>query len=211
MPVVGDMYRLHRLPTWRGLPKPFVWSVRVMLQRARQVAYGCAACHGEAGLGVPPDFPHIAGQDLTPPVQAAERFPVEYPYQSGDERIAAGMTDQETVDIAADHAAEPGDPPESLGAEWVTVPVLVTRGNGSLMVPACQGAVMEIKMRGSPGHYGMAVLAGDKSSYLEGAFSYSATVADRMTSIPSCWRSENDYGTTRLLRWLTIMPLSICV
>jgi cytochrome c553 len=132
------------------------------------LAYGCAACHGESGLGVSPDFPHIAGQDPRYLFKQLSDFRDKTRTNPVMNGIAAGMTDQEMADIAAYYAAQPGPPPESPGAESVTVPALVTRGNGSRMVPACQGCHGD-NGAGSPGYYGMAVLAGQKSSYLQGA------------------------------------------
>ena len=136
--------------------------------RGEQLAYGCAACHGNAGMSKSPDFPHLAGQDPRYLFKQLSDFRDKTRTNPVMNGIAAGMTDQEMADIAAYYAAQPGPPPESPGAESVTVPALVTRGNGSRMVPACQGCHGD-NGAGSPGYYGMAVLAGQKSSYLQGA------------------------------------------
>lgn len=134
--------------------------------RGEQLAYGCAACHGKAGMSESPEFPHLAGQDpryLFKQLMDYKDKTRTNPQMNG---IVASMTDQDMADIAAYYTAQSVPSPESSGAEAVPAIDLVTQGSGSRMVPACQGCHGD-QGAGRPGDYGMPVLAGQKSLYLQ--------------------------------------------
>lgn len=133
--------------------------------KGEQLAYGCVACHGQSGLSVTPAFPHLAGQDSRYVYKQLMDFRHKKRINLQMNDIAASMTDQDIADIAAYFAAQilpskvpSGDLPEVIN--------LVTKGDGSRMVPACAGCHGR-RGTGNQGYYGIPVLAGQKSTYLQ--------------------------------------------
>lgn len=132
--------------------------------RGRELALGCASCHGETGTSVSPAYPHLAGQD------AAYLYKQLHDYKGGTRNnplmmaFAAAMSDQDMVDIAAFYAGQPLPPPEGDAGEVMESP-LTERGDGPRLIPACS-ACHGNQGFGNPRSHGMPVLAGQKALYL---------------------------------------------
>jgi len=130
----------------------------------KQLSYGCAGCHGTEGLGVSPAYPHIAGQDafyLFKQLQDFKDGSRDNPQMTG---IVASLSERDMADIAAYYAAMQGAAPVR-GSSHSAVVDLVSRGQGSRMIPACSGC-HGTGGKGNSGYYGMPVLAGQKAVYI---------------------------------------------
>ena len=130
----------------------------------KQLAYGCVGCHGTEGLSVSPAYPHIAGQDafyLFKQLQDFKDKTRNNPQMTG---IAASLSAQDMADIAAYYTAMPGHA-SVRGSSHSAVIDLVERGQGSRMIPACNGC-HGTAGKGNSGYYGIPVLAGQKAVYL---------------------------------------------
>ena len=134
--------------------------------KGEQLAYGCVACHGEAGLSVTPAFPHIDGQNPLYLFKQLKDFKDKTRINPQMNEIAASLTDQDMADIAAYYAAQPVPAPESSGGDTALAMDLITKGHGSRMVPSCAGCHGH-QGAGQPGYYGIPVLGGQKSIYLQ--------------------------------------------
>ena len=73
-----------------------------------QKAAPCAACHGANGMSPSPAFPHLAGQHASYLVHSLEQY---RDGQRGNAIMAgqaAGLSDQDILDLAAYFAAQSG-------------------------------------------------------------------------------------------------------
>ncbi len=68
----------------------------------------CAACHGEHGLSVSPQFPDLAGQYPSYLVRALEEYKTGERKNAIMNAMAANLTHREMVDIANYFASQPG-------------------------------------------------------------------------------------------------------
>lgn len=152
----------------------------------KQLAYGCAGCHGTEGLSVSPAYPHIAGQDAFYLFKQLHDFKDKTRNNPQMTGIAASLSEQDMADIAAYYAAMQGAPPVR-GSSHSAVVDLVRRGQGSRMIPACSGCHGP-GGKGNSGYYGMPVLAGQKAVYISIALRQ-YRVGDRANDVYSVMRA----------------------
>lgn len=133
--------------------------------RGKELAYGCAGCHGESGLGTAPIYPHIAGQDARYLYKQLHDFRDKTRVNKQMNAIATNLTEQDMADMAAFYASQPLPSGQTPGDASAAI-ALVTRGDGTRMIPACQGCHGP-RGGGQPGYYGMPVLAGQSAIYLQ--------------------------------------------
>ncbi len=150
-----------------------VWSAETIrllnaasATKGELLAYGCVACHGESGMSASPAFPYITGQDPRYLFKQLSDYKDKTRINPLMNAIAAGMSDEDMADIAAYYAAQPPPAPESSGGDTALAMNLITKGHGSRMVPSCEGCHGH-QGAGQPGYYGMPVLGGQKSIYLQ--------------------------------------------
>jgi cytochrome c553 len=155
-------------------------------ERGRQLAFGCVACHGTAGLSESPAYPRIAGQDARYLYKQLHDFKDKTRNNPQMNGIAASLSEQEMADIAAYYAALSGPVPDRGGGDPVAEN-LARRGHGSRMVPACMGCHGS-GGKGNAGYYGMPVLAGQKAVYLSIALRLYKT-GDRANDVYSVMRA----------------------
>lgn len=147
------------------------WTVETMklvdgadAGKGKQLAQGCAGCHGAAGVSALPINPHTAGQD------AAYTYKQLRDYKDGTRAnpimsgLAAGLSDQDMADIAAFYAEQSPAPPSGAGSD--AAKELVTYGDGERLIPACSSC-HGAKGEGNPRSKGMPVLAGQGADYLK--------------------------------------------
>jgi cytochrome c553 len=192
--VVAVILGLVLSPRVEAAPSSYVaWTTETVAlirnadaERGRQLAFGCDACHGTAGLGESPAYPHIAGQDaryLYKQLHDYKDKTRKNPQMNG---IAASLSEQEMADIATYFAALSAPLPDKGGGNPVAEN-LARRGHGSRMVPACMGCHGS-RGKGNAGYYGMPVLAGQKAVYLSIALrQYKAN--DRANDVYSVMRA----------------------
>ncbi len=150
-----------------------VWSVETIrllkaasATKGELLAYGCVACHGESGMSASPAFPHITGQDPRYLFKQLSDYKDKTRINPLMNAIATSMSDEDMADIAAYYATQPAPAPEPSGGDTALAMDLITRGHGSRMVPSCEGC-HGYQGAGQPGYYGMPVLVGQKSIYLQ--------------------------------------------
>jgi len=152
----------------------------------KQLAYGCAGCHGTEGLGVSPAYPYIAGQDAFYLFKQLQDFKDKMRNNPQMTGIAASLSEQDMADIAAYYTAMPGPAPVR-GSSHSAVVDLVMQGQGSRMIPACSGCHGS-GGKGNSGYYGIPVLAGQKAVYISIALRQ-YRVGDRANDVYSVMRA----------------------
>lgn len=163
------------LATWGGLAvagpsSSVVWTVETinMLKSAdaakgQQLAQTCAGCHGAEGVSPSPMNPHLAGQD------AAYTYKQLVDYKEGTRAnpimmgMVGGLSDQDMADLAVFYAAQPL--PGGSGSTE-EVPVLVRKGDGPRLIPACDTCHGD-NGQGNARSYGMPALAAQTADYLK--------------------------------------------
>jgi cytochrome c553 len=99
----------------------------------------CSACHGEQGVSVSPDFPHLAGQS------GAAIYKQLHDYKTGSRshelmtNVAKGLDDAAVADVAAYYAAQPKRNPNlsTLANAPTNIVQLVELGDPNRNVPPC--------------------------------------------------------------------------
>jgi cytochrome c553 len=99
----------------------------------------CVSCHGEQGVSVSPDFPHLAGQS------GAAIYKQLYDYRTGSRThalmtdLAKALAEPEIADVAAYYAAQPQRRPDpaTLGGSPQAIFKLVEIGDPSRNLPPC--------------------------------------------------------------------------
>jgi cytochrome c553 len=137
--------RLDRTP-----PTPVsqvVWTPEVLAILARadvgrgraKVQEVCVACHGETGVSINPDFPHLAGQS------GAAIYKQLHDYRTGSRAhpqmtdIAKALEEPVIADVAAYYAGQPqrNPNPASLGELPQQIVQLVELGDPRRNIPPC--------------------------------------------------------------------------
>jgi cytochrome c553 len=99
----------------------------------------CVACHGEQGVSVTPDFPHLAGQS------GAAIYKQLHDYRTGSRTnqlmtdIAKALEEPAIADVAAYYAAQPKRNPNPVTLAEAPTPIvrLVEYGDPSRNIPPC--------------------------------------------------------------------------
>lgn len=139
-----------RQPPSTGQPNPVsrvAWTPGILdrlaagsQRRGEQLAIEvCSSCHGEEGISLSPDYPHLSGQS------AAAIYKQLHDYKSGARfdpqmsPVAEALSEQQLADIAAYFAA--ADASISLGQRYLAadpgIEKLVRVGDPSRGIPAC--------------------------------------------------------------------------
>src|SRR3954463_12005756 len=124
-----------------------VWTSDVLqvlstanVERGRaKVVEVCVSCHGETGVSVAPDFPHLAGQS------GAAIYKQLHDYKTGSRshelmtNVAKGLDDATVADVAAYYAAQPKRNPNlsTLANAPTNIVQLVELGDPNRNVPPC--------------------------------------------------------------------------
>jgi cytochrome c553 len=124
-----------------------VWTAEVLQILARadvnkglaKVQEVCVACHGEAGVSVTPDSPHLAGQS------GAAIYKQLHDYRTGSRAhpamtdIAKALEEPVIADVAAYYAGQPqrNPNPATLAAAPAEVVKLVELGDPGRFIPPC--------------------------------------------------------------------------
>jgi cytochrome c553 len=147
------------------------WTIETMklvdggnAEKGKQLAQGCAGCHGAAGVSAMPINPHTAGQDAAYTYKQLRDYKDRTranPIMSG---LVAGLSDQDMADIAVFYAAQ--SPPPASGTGSDAAKVLVTYGDGERLIPACNSC-HGAKGEGNPRSKGMPMLAGQGVDYFK--------------------------------------------
>lgn len=138
--------------------------------RGAELAKPCASCHGKTGVSPSPDWPSLAGQ-LRPYLYKQLR---DYKDGKRDNAVMKGMagrlSDQDMADLAAFYAGQSLPEPENDSDGGEVAETLVRRGDGSRLIPACQGChgrAGKGNVTGGVGLAAMPVLVGQYPAYLE--------------------------------------------
>lgn len=99
----------------------------------------CASCHGEQGVSVGPDFPHLAGQS------GAAIYKQLHDFRTGSRvnlmmtEVAKALKELEIADVAAYYAAQPkrNANPVTLGGSPAAIVQLVEVGDPGRNIPPC--------------------------------------------------------------------------
>ena len=140
----------QRQPVDRTPPTPVsqvVWTPEVLLILARanpdrgraKILEVCVSCHGEQGVSVSPDFPHLAGQS------GAAIYKQLHDYRTGSRThplmtdLAKALAEPEIADVAAYYAAQPQRRPDpaTLAGSPEAIFRLVEIGDPSRNLPPC--------------------------------------------------------------------------
>jgi cytochrome c553 len=138
------------------------------LQKGRELAAGCTACHGDIGISSMPAFPSLAGQMPTYLFKQLQDYSDgsrDNPMMAG---IAKSLSKQDMADLAAWFASLPAPPASYASAELGKAETLVTKGdNERLLVPCevCHGNGGEGQKLDIP------ALAGQQAEYLSATLS----------------------------------------
>jgi cytochrome c553 len=163
-------------PADRTPPTPVsqvVWTADVLQVLARadvqkghaKVQEVCVACHGETGVSVAPDFPHLAGQS------GAAIYKQLHDYRSGSRvhplmtDIAKALDEDVIADVAAYYAGQPQRNPNPLTLAGATPEIvrLVELGDPDRNIPPCAAC----HRAGAGGPIEAPVLAEQLETYLE--------------------------------------------
>lgn len=156
------------------------------LQKGRELAAACTACHGEIGISATPAYPSLAGQLPTYLFKQLHDYADnsrDNPLMNG---IAKGLGKQDMADLAAWFASLPAPPASYGSAAKKKAEILVTQGdNERLLVPCevCHGNDGKGRKLDVP------ALAGQPAEYL------SAT----LSAFKDGSRHNDVYGKMRLI------------
>jgi cytochrome c553 len=149
-----------------------IWTPEVLrtLERA-DVAKGrakvhevCVACHGETGVSISPEFPHLAGQS------GAAIYKQIYDYRTGSRvhplmtDLAKALNESDIADVAAYYAGQPqrNPNPVTLAAAPPNIVQLVELGDPHRNIPPCASC----HRAGAGGPIETPVLAEQRDEYL---------------------------------------------
>jgi cytochrome c553 len=162
-------------PAGKMPPRPVsqvIWTPEVLQILARadaakgraKVEEVCSACHGEAGVSLSPDFPHLAGQS------GPAIYKQLYDYRT-DSRVhplmtdvAKGLDEANIADVAAYYAGQPQRnlPPVTLAQSPPAIVQLVELGDPRRNIPPCAAC----HRAGAGGPIEAPVLAEQREEYL---------------------------------------------
>jgi cytochrome c553 len=162
-------------PSDRTPPTPVsqvVWTPEVLQVLARadvrrgyaKVQEVCVSCHGETGVSIAPDYPHLAGQS------GAAIFKQLHDYQSGSRAhplmtdIAKALSESEIADVAAYYAGQPqrNPNPTALADPPAAIRALIELGDPKRNIPPCAAC----HRAGAGGPIEAPVLAEQRAEYL---------------------------------------------
>jgi cytochrome c553 len=188
----------QRQPVDRTPPTPVsqvVWTPEVLGVLARadpergraKVVEVCVSCHGEQGVAVSPDFPHLAGQS------GAAIYKQLHDYRTGSRThplmtdLAKALEEQAIADVAAYYAAQPQrrPNPETLAGSSEAIIRLVELGDPARNIPPCASC----HRSGSGGPIETPVLAEQHTEYL----------VQQMQMYASGQRRNDVYGRMRII------------
>lgn len=160
------------LDTWAtGAPSSQVaWTLETVRlirnadpEQGKALSGTCAGCHGPEGVAVAPTFPHIAGQR---PDYLYKQL-MDYKNGSRQNAIMQGMVaaldEQAMANLAAYYASLSPPPPTPAQGDFSKALPLVQEGDGTRLIPACDGCHAGITRRR---HKGMAIINGLQQPYL---------------------------------------------
>jgi cytochrome c553 len=149
-----------------------VWTPQVLQILARadvQVGYAkveevCVSCHGETGVSVSPDYPHLAGQS------GAAIYKQLYDYRTGSRvhplmtDIAKALDEPVIADVAAYYAGQPqrNPNPVTLAESPPAIVQLVELGDPRRNIPPCAAC----HRAGAGGPIETPVLAEQRAEYI---------------------------------------------
>jgi cytochrome c553 len=149
-----------------------VWTPDVLQVLARgdvqrghaKVQEVCVACHGENGVSVSPDFPHLAGQS------GAAIYKQLFDYRTGSRTnpmmtgIAQQLDEKVIADVAAYYAGQPqrNPNPETLAESRPEIIRLVELGDPGRNIPPCAAC----HRAGAGGPVETPVLAEQRAEYI---------------------------------------------
>jgi cytochrome c553 len=124
----------------------------------------CVSCHGETGVSIAPEFPHLAGQS------GAAIYKQLHDYQSGSRThplmtdIAKALSESEIADVAAYYAGQPqrNPNPTALADPPAAIRQLVELGDPNRNIPPCAAC----HRAGAGGPIEAPVLAEQRAEYL---------------------------------------------
>jgi cytochrome c553 len=185
-------------PVDRTPPTPVsqvVWTPDVLQVLARadvrrghtKVLEVCAACHGETGVSISPDFPHLAGQS------GAAIYKQLSDYRTGSRThpqmtdVAQALDDSIVADVAAYYAGQPQRNPNplTLADPPAAIAHLVELGDPLRNIPPCSACHRE----GSGGPIETPVLAEQRAEYL----------SQQLKLYASGQRRNDIYGRMRII------------
>ena len=172
-----------------------VWTPDVLRVLARanpargreKVMEVCVSCHGETGVSVAPDFPHLAGQS------GAAIYKQLHDYRTGSRThqlmtdLAKAIEEPVIADIAAYYAAQPQRRPNpyTLADAPAAIVGLVELGDPSRNIPPCASC----HRAGSGGPIETPVLSEQHTEYL----------VQQMQMYASGQRRNDVYGRMRII------------
>ena len=149
-----------------------IWTSQVLQILARadvqrgyaKVQEVCVSCHGETGVSVSPDFPHLAGQS------GAAIYKQLYDYRTGSRAhplmtdIAKALDEPVIADVAAYYAGQPQRNPNplTLAESPPTIVQLVELGDPRRNIPPCAAC----HRAGAGGPIETPVLAEQRAEYI---------------------------------------------
>ena len=149
-----------------------VWTPDVLQVLARadvqrghdKVQEVCVSCHGETGVSISPDFPHLAGQS------GAAIYKQLYDYRTGSRShpmmtdIAKALDEAVIADVAAYYAGQPqrNPNPATLAESPPAIIQLVELGDPRRNIPPCAAC----HRAGSGGPIETPVLAEQRAEYI---------------------------------------------
>ncbi len=111
------------------------------LAKAEQIVTNvCAACHGAKGMSLAPTNPHLAGQHQAYIVKQLTNFKAGVRQNAIMGGMAAMLTPEDMVSVAAYFSKQTPPPPAGSNAELAKVGEAIYRyGNASKGLPSCTG------------------------------------------------------------------------
>jgi cytochrome c553 len=97
----------------------------------------CAACHGQDGNSVNPEWPNLAGQNAAYILEQLQLFKAKKRNNPLMEPIVAPLTEQEMADLAAYFAAQTPAGLEADPSYWKAGETLYKAGDLARNIPAC--------------------------------------------------------------------------
>jgi cytochrome c553 len=162
-------------PTDRTPPSPVsqvIWTAELLqvlaradVQKGRAAAQqACVACHGETGVSVSPDIPHLTGQS------GAAIYKQLFDYRTGSRShpvmagIAKALDESVIADVAAYYAGQPQRKPNpvTLAPAHPSIVQLVELGDPARNIPPCSSC----HRLGSGGPIETPILAEQGDQYL---------------------------------------------
>lgn len=120
----------------------------------------CAACHGEKGIAETPDVPTLAGQSALYLYKQLQDYKSSLRASPIMGEAVASLSDRDMANLAVFYSRlQP--PPGAARSAPPAVAKLVSLGDGSRLIPACDSC-HGLRGAGNPGFYGMPALRNQK-------------------------------------------------